>query len=52
MRNSIELSLKNTLDLKLSTSRIRKEDASESLLKLSCSSYSQIFDHHPNYNYE
>jgi hypothetical protein len=42
MRNSLEYSLRNTLDLKLSSSRIRKEDASESLLRLSCSSYSQV----------
>lgn len=42
MRNSLEYSLRNTLDLKLSTSRQRREEASESLLRLSCSSYSQV----------
>ena len=40
-KNSLEYSLRNTLDLKLTLSRQRKEDASESLLRLSCSSYSQ-----------
>lgn len=42
MRNSLEYSLRNTLDIKLTGSRLRKEDASESLLRLSCSSYSQV----------
>lgn len=52
MRNSVDLSLRNTIDLKLSTSKIRKDDASDSLLKLSCSSYSHILGQQPHYNYE
>jgi hypothetical protein len=37
----------------LNNSKCRKEDASESLLKLSCSSYSNVLDHpNPYYNYE
>lgn len=49
LRNSIQSSIKNSIDLKLSTSRIKREDASESLLRLSCSSNTEIFDR-PNIN--
>ena len=42
MKNSLEFSLRNTLEYKLSSSKLRREEQSESLLKLSCSSYSQF----------
>lgn len=44
IKNSmIESSVKNSIDFKLSTSKIKSKDISESLLKLS-SSFSQIMD--------
>lgn len=44
LKNSVENSLSNSIDFKFSNYKLKREDASESLLRLSCSSYSEIFD--------
>lgn len=40
VKNSCENSLNNSIDFKFSNYKLKREDASESLLRLSCSSYS------------
>lgn len=46
VRNSlvVDSSLNNTIDFKFSTYKPKKEDVSDSLLRLSCSSYTEILD--------